>query len=146
MLKKLLVASLAVAALGAAAPAMADDDRRYDRYDRRDDRYDRRNDRRDDRWDRRDYGWDSRAGYVGRRGDRIDHRIDQGVRSGRLTRSEAGRLYAELNWIAAAERRAARNGLSRYERQELDRRYDRLSGRVQWEKRDGERRDYGYRR
>lgn len=147
MLKKIMAAALAVATLGAAAPALADDHRRDDRWDRRDERWDRRDDRRDHRIDRRDHRWDDRAGYVGRRGDRLDWRIDQGVRSGRLTRGEAARLYAELNWIASAERRASRNGLSRWEREEIDRRYDRLADRVRWEKRDGDRRfddRYGY--
>lgn len=151
-MKRVLAAFLAVATVGAAAPALADDhrrdDRRWeDRWDRRDDRRDDRWDRRHDRWeDRRDYRWDDRAGYRGRQADRLDFRIDQGVRTGRLTRGEAARLYAELNWIAAAERRAARNGLSRYERQELDRRYDRLAWEVRREKRDDDRRyGYGYR-
>jgi hypothetical protein len=142
-MKRVLAAFLALATVGAAAPALAADDRRWN--DRRwEDRWDRGH----ERYDRRDHRWDERAGYRGSRADRLDWRIDQGVRSGRLTRREAARLYAELNWIAAAERRAARDGLSWYERRELDRRYDRLAWEVRRQKRDDDRRYgyYGYRR
>lgn len=149
-MKRVLAAFLALATVGAAAPALADDHRRWDdryerREDRREDRWERREDRRDDRWERRAYRWDDRAGHRGRQADRLDWRIDQGVRNGRLTRAEAARLYAELNWVAAAERRAARNGLSWHERRELDRRYDRLAWEVRRQKRDDDRRyRYGY--
>lgn len=149
-MKRVLAALLAVSALGVALPAAADDhrdDRRFD--DRRwEDRWDRRDDR---RWDDRrgdERRWDDRRGD-GRRGydDRLDDRIDVGVRTGRLTRSEAARLYAELNAVSRLERLYARDGLSRWERQDLDRRYDRLAGQVRWESRDDDRRyDYGYRR
>lgn len=165
--KTLLTAVLTASTLAVALPAAADDDRRDDRWerrdDRRDDRWDRRDERRDDRWDRRGdrweryddrwerrddryrstYRWDDRAGYRGRAADRLDWRIDQGVRRGQLTRAEAARLYAELNWLSAAERRAARDGLSWRERQELDRRYDRLAWEVRRERRDDDRR-HGY--
>lgn len=153
--KTLIAAVLAMSALAAAVPAAAQDrrddrwDRRDDRWDRRDERGDRRWERHDDRWDRRadryrpSYRWDDRPGYRGRTADRLDWRIDRGLRSGQLTRAEAARLYAELNWIATAERRAARDGLSWRERQELDRRYERLAWDIRRERRDDDRR-YGH--
>ena len=75
--------------------------------------------------------------------DRLDHRIDQGIRSGQLTRNEAYRLRGEFRDVARLEARYSRNGLSNWERADLDRRFDRLSAQVRWERRDGDRR-YGY--
>lgn len=69
---------------------------------------------------------------------RLDARIDQGIRSGALTRSEAGRLRAEFRGLTNLEYRYRRTGggLSQWERNDLNRRFDRLSARVRWEKHD----------
>jgi hypothetical protein len=75
--------------------------------------------------------------------ERIDFRIDQGMRSGQLTRNEAYRLRAEFRDIERLEARYSRNGLSRWERADLDRRFDQLSAQIRWERRDDDRR-YGY--
>jgi len=64
---------------------------------------------------------------------RLDNRIDMGVRSGRLTRTEAYQLRAEFRQIANLEARYRRNGLSLAERRDLDRRFDRLSAQLQRE-------------
>lgn len=74
--------------------------------------------------------------------ERLDWRIDQGVRSGQLTRNEAYRLRAQFRDIARLEARYSRNGLSNWERADLDRRFDDLSAQIRWERRDGDRR-YG---
>jgi len=94
----------------------------------------------------------SAQGYYGRgdqwmsindRQARLDQRIDQGVRSGQLTRSEAYRLRGEFNALERLEVRYRRNGLSGWERTDLDRRFDALSAQVRFERRDGDRR-YGW--
>lgn len=66
----------------------------------------------------------------------LDRRIDQGLRNRSLSRREADRLKAELNSLVRLERSYMRGGLSRTERADLDRRYDRLSAQVRSERRD----------
>lgn len=80
-------------------------------------------------WNGNHNGWsnDNRNGW-GRASDpRVDHlqaqernRIEQGIRSGQLTRSEADRLVAEQRSIQAQERRYRADGvLTRAERSDL---------------------------
>ena len=64
----------------------------------------------------------------------VDQRIDQGIRSGALTRNEAVRLRGEFRQIVSLESRYRRNGLSLQERRDLDRRFDSLSARVRIDK------------
>lgn len=95
-------------------------------------------------------GYDYGSGYHDRghwmpievRFERLDRRIDMGVRKGQLTRREAYRLRSEFQRIANLEHRYSRNGLSRWERADLDRRFDALASRVRYERRVGQR--YGY--
>ena len=64
-------------------------------------------------------------------------RIDQGIRSGALTRPEANRLRADFRQLSVLEQRYRNsNGLSRAERNELDRRFDALSRRIRTQKND----------
>jgi len=63
-------------------------------------------------------------------------RIDQGVRSGALTRAEAGRLRSEFRALDRLENRYRAGGLNPRERQDLNRRYDALSRRIYVQKRD----------
>jgi hypothetical protein len=68
----------------------------------------------------------------------IEARINQGLRSGALTRPEAGRLrmqFRELTHLEARYRRSG-GGLSVGERRDLQRRYDVLSSRVRVQKHD----------
>lgn len=117
-MKKLIASVLAVSAIAVAAPAMA-----------------------------QGYGY---GGWqnINQRQANLDRRIDQGVRRGDLTRGEAIRLRSEFRQIAYLENRYRRtgNGLSQWERQDLDRRFDRLSRQVRYERND--RQDYrrGYSR
>ena len=69
---------------------------------------------------------------------RLDARINQGIRSGALTRSEAMRLKAQFRDLARLEARyrATRPGLTLAERRDLDRRFDALSARIKIEKHD----------
>ena len=79
---------------------------------------------------------------INQRQAQLDHRIDQGVRNGDLTRREAATLRAEFNQIARIEADYRRNGLSNWERADLDRRFDNLSSRIRWERND--RQDRGW--
>lgn len=74
------------------------------------------------------------------RQDRLERRIDQGLRNGSLSRGEAYRLNAQLRETARLEYRYRRDGLSGWERADLDRRFDRISAQIRYERRD---RDYG---
>jgi hypothetical protein len=79
---------------------------------------------------------------INQRQSQLDRRIDRGIRNGQLTRREAVRLRDEFHDIARLEQRYRRNGLSGWERADLDRRFDRLSARIRWDRRDGQR--YGW--
>ncbi len=82
---------------------------------------------------------------IDRRQANIDRRIDIGLRNGDLTRNEALRLRGEFRDLARLEVSYRRNGLTNWERADLDRRFDRLSYQVMAERRDSDRRySYGY--
>lgn len=66
----------------------------------------------------------------------IAERIHDGLRYGDLTRREAGYLRSELREIRALEHRYGYDGFSRWERHDLDRRLDRLSARVRFNRHD----------
>ncbi len=138
MIKKLLIPALALAATSVALPAAAQSFSLsigttrapayapgyapgYDRYER---------------------DWVS----INQRQRQLDRRIDQGVRNGQLTRREAQSLRREFNQLARLEANYRRNGISRWERQDLDRRFDVLEARIRYERRDrDDRRGRGYR-
>lgn len=67
------------------------------------------------------------------------NRIDQGVRNNALTREEAQRLRQDFFAIAELERRYRYDGLSDYERRDLNQRFDALSRRINYERADSER-------
>lgn len=76
---------------------------------------------------------------INQRQANLDARIDTGVRNGSLTRTEAARLRAESTALARLEARyRASYGLSRAERADLDRRFDALSARIRYERRDND--------
>jgi hypothetical protein len=71
--------------------------------------------------------------------DNQDRRINQGIRSGELTRSEATSLRAEQARIDALEARARRDGrVDPYERQEIARARQNASRNIYAEKHDRE--------
>lgn len=78
---------------------------------------------------------------INQRQDQLERRIDMGLRNGSLTRNEAYRLRAELRDTERLEHRYRRGGLSGWERADLDRRFDRISAQIRYERHD---RDYGY--
>ena len=77
-------------------------------------------------------GWQS----INLRQRQLDQRIDVGVRNGQLSRREAVRLRAEFRQIARLEASYRRGGLTQWERADLDRRFDRLSAQIRYERRD----------
>jgi opacity protein-like surface antigen len=80
---------------------------------------------------------------INERQDRLDARIDAGVRSGDLTRREAERLRDEFRDLARLEARyRASYGLSSAERRDLDMRFDRLSAQIRFERRDDDGRNW----
>ena len=122
-MKNLLIAAAALSAFAMAAPASAQGYRHNDGRDyHRDNDYRRDNDRRDDyrRGDR--YSFNINAEQR-----RIDARIHAGLRSGRLSEREAGRIRAGFGDIARLEARYRRDGLTQWERADLSRRLDRLN-------------------
>lgn len=127
-LKTIAAAAVAIAGLTAITPAFAAG--QYDRYDR----YDRREDVRDYRDNR-----------VDARIDRLEDRLDMGRRSGRLTRSEFGRLSSELNGIERLSNQYERSGrgIDRQEMANLSYRLDRFEQKLHWERND---RDTAWRR
>jgi Ni/Co efflux regulator RcnB len=81
------------------------------------------------------------AATVNQRQAQLEQRINVGIRNGALTRAEAYRLRGELRETARIEARYRRGGLSGWERADLDRRFDRISAQIRYERHD---RDYGY--
>lgn len=75
---------------------------------------------------------------INQRQANLSQRIDQGVRTGALTRNEAFRLRTQFQALAGleADYRRSRPGLTLAERRDLDRRFDALSRRIQIQKRD----------
>lgn len=121
----------------------SDLDRRFDALSSRI-RFER-NDDQDRDWFGGGNWTDNRGQWVSmeRRKMQLDRRIDQGLRSGQLTRTEASRLRAEFDGIARVEYRYRANGLSSWEQADLNRRFDRLATQIRFERTDGNRR-YGY--
>ena len=121
MMKKFLIPALALAAASVAVPAMAQS------YGPR---------HHDDRGGRYEQDRGGSWQNISQRKYQLDRRIDQGLRTGQLSRREAGRLRAELNSVQRLEAGYRRGGLSGWERADLDRRLDRLAAQVRYERRD----------
>jgi septal ring factor EnvC (AmiA/AmiB activator) len=82
-----------------------------------------------------------RGGSISERVQHMERRIDQGIRSGSLTRNEAQRLRDELRGILHKERRMRDDGrLSGRERDVLHADLDRLDRHISREKHDDDRR------
>lgn len=85
------------------------------------------------------------------RQNRIEARINQGIRSGAINRREATRLRSELRKIERLEvqYRRSRPGLTMAERRDLDRRFDALERSIRIammdDRRPGHHRGPGYR-
>ena len=89
-----------------------------------------------------DYGFSYQRGgawqNINARQNRIETRINQGIRSGALTRREAVQLRYQFRAIANLEARyrASRPGLTMAERRDLDRRFDALERSIRIQKND----------
>jgi len=129
MFKKALIPALVLAAASVAVPAAAQSYGQHDRGGR---------DRDGPRYEQNHRGWQP----ISQRKYNLDQRIDVGQRNGQLSRREASRLRTELNALVRLEYSYQRGGLSLRERQDLDRRYDRLSQQVRYERRDRDDRRY----
>lgn len=77
---------------------------------------------------------------------RLEQRIDRMAQRGVLDWREARRLQGQVDALQQLEWRYRRDGMSPWERRDLDRRYDQIESRIRYEARDGDRRDdrYGY--
>lgn len=73
---------------------------------------------------------------INARQSRLDSRIDQGIRSGALTRREAVNLRSEFRGLSRLEARYRAGGLNNWERNDLNRRFDALSAKVRFNKHD----------
>ncbi|MBL8771677.1 MAG: hypothetical protein JNK30_09875 [Phenylobacterium sp.] len=91
------------------------------------------------------YGADRGDYNLNKRQNHLQNSIERGVRLGSLTRWEARRLQAEFNEVARLEARYRYNGLSNWERSDLDRRFDRLERQIQLARSDTDRRNYSRR-
>lgn len=76
---------------------------------------------------------------INERQARLDERIERGVATGALTRDEAYRLRSDFRALADLEARYRVGGLTLSERDDLDRRFDGLAGRIGDEARDYDR-------
>lgn len=86
-------------------------------------------------------GWGNNGGNgwmnINQRQRSLEARIDAGVRSGAISGREAASLRAQFNDLERLEARyRATGGLSIQERRDLDRRFDALSARIRYERRD----------
>lgn len=77
---------------------------------------------------------------INQRQSNLDRRIDQGTRNGQISRREATRLRSEFNTLLRLENQYRRGGLTQWERADLDRRFDRLSAGIRYERRDNDNR------
>ena len=140
MIKKALIPALILAAASVALPAAAQN-RGNDHQDRGQDRgYGQNRGHGDDRCDRRDRGY-GQVGHgnwqsINQRQANLDRRIDQGLRNGQLSRREATRLRNDFNGLLRLEAGYRGGGLTQWERADLDRRFDRLSASIRYERRD----------
>jgi hypothetical protein len=96
------------------------------------------------------YGYGMQQGAwqnINARQDRIEMKINQGIRSGALTRREAMQLRGQFRAIANLEARyrASRPGLTMAERRDLDRRFDSLERSIRIQKNDRDTRGHGRR-
>lgn len=85
------------------------------------------------------------ADQIDRRQAKQAHRIEQGLRSGELTRFEALKLKSQQAYIRALERRAEADGrVTRAERARIRAAQDRASRAIYAEKHDGQKRGFGW--
>ena len=128
-MKKILISIAAASALAAAAaPAAAQS---YGGYDRGDYRHDRGGEH-----------WDGRgSNHGGDRADMLKFRIDRAEHHHQISRREAFRLREQVRLTERLSWRYRADGvMTRWERADLDRRFDSIRVQLRYERND---RDYG---
>lgn len=128
-MKKILISIAVASALAAAAaPAVAQPYGGYDRGDHRNDRGVEH--------------WDGRGGdRGGDRADMLKSRIDRAERNHQISRREAFRLREQVRVTERLSWRYRADGIvTRWERADLDRRFDSIRVQLRYERND---RDYG---
>jgi hypothetical protein len=114
MMKKLMITMAGIGALAVGAPAAAQ-------------------------------GWSGNAGGYGgidAQVEQLQVRLQAGVQRGRISRPEAMQLHQQLRSLSQLERRYSRDGLTRGERQDLQRRIQDLRQRIQIAERGRDGRGY----
>lgn len=130
-MKKFLSAVVAIAAVSAAVPAIAQPYGDRDGYDRGRGESER------------SYG----RGYGSDRGiyaeiQQLDNRVDRSCARRVLSRSECHRLQGQVTWLKSSYRSAMRDGrMNRWERQNLQNSIQRVEYSLRRERRDDDRRD-----
>lgn len=118
--KKALLSLLAASAVAIATPTLAQD---YGRGH-----------------DRGSYGHGHGGGYGGGEYARLAQRIDRAAYNGRISRREAQNLRYQLEEYQRVEWRYRRDGLSNWERRDLQQRLDRIERNLRDDRRDRGRR------
>jgi hypothetical protein len=75
---------------------------------------------------------------IAERAQWLDQRIMRGEQEGTVDRREARGLHQELNGILSLENRYRREGMNARKYTDLDRRFDLLAARIQYERNDGD--------
>lgn len=79
---------------------------------------------------------------INQRQANLYNRIEQGVRNGSITRGEAERLRGRFVALNNLEQRYRRNGLTAWERRDLDQRFNSLSRDIRWQRHDNQNRPW----
>jgi hypothetical protein len=75
---------------------------------------------------------------IAERASWLDQRINRGIQEGTLDRSETRSLRSELSDLESLELRYRQRGMQSWMMTDLDRRFDQLASRIQYERTDGD--------
>jgi len=84
--------------------------------------------------------WGGDRSPRGGQSQQLEWRIERMAERGALSLREARSLRAQVDAVQQLEWRYRRNGLSDWERRDLDRRFNVIEARIRYEARDGDRR------
>jgi hypothetical protein len=121
-MRKILISAALVSAAALAAPAAAQyyPDQRYP----------------DQRYPDQSYDYDHRGGDIGRQLDQIRRRINMAEDRNRISRREAAQLLAYVEDVERIHARYRRDGLTQWERSDLQNRLQYLRDRLRYERQD----------
>lgn len=83
---------------------------------------------------------------IAERAQWLDQRINRGIQEGTLDRGEVRSLRDQLRSLEDRENRYRRQGMQGWMMADLDKRFDQLASRIQYERTDGDNRDNRYNR